>query len=121
MGGLLAARVMVLVATASAGVGKCRLPNGTISNCGPSNEQCGIVPRPVPHPQFHIMDASCAVNDPNGFFFDSKHQLYHLFYQDHLSEDNAHTPWLGNRYGPVWGHVVSKDLVSWARLPVALW
>lgn len=39
--------------------------------------------------------------------------MFHHFYQDHL----AAPP--GN--GPIYGHFVSKDLVRWAQLPVAIW
>eukprot|EP00747_Dinoflagellata_sp_TGD_P197358 gnl/TRDRNA2_/TRDRNA2_68603_c0_seq1.p1 gnl/TRDRNA2_/TRDRNA2_68603_c0~~gnl/TRDRNA2_/TRDRNA2_68603_c0_seq1.p1 ORF type:complete len:624 (+),score=69.24 gnl/TRDRNA2_/TRDRNA2_68603_c0_seq1:30-1901(+) len=79
--------------------------------CGPEHQQCG--PAPVDAPQFHITDASCQLNDPNAPFFDPVHGMYHVFYQDHLA--------IASGTGPVWGHVVSRDLVSWARLPVALW
>ncbi len=59
------------------------------------------------------MDTSCLMNDPNGPVYDEEHGMFHLFYQDHL----AITP--GG--GPVYGHACSRDLVRWARLPIALW
>ena len=67
------------------------------------------------------MDRSCGEQDPNGPIYDPLHGMYHLFYQVHLGMPNCHTPWLGNRNGPVWGHAVSKDMTHWAHLPVALW
>jgi sucrose-6-phosphate hydrolase SacC (GH32 family) len=52
--------------------------------------------------------------------------MYHLMYQDHLAEPRAE---LGpyNKDGSLgaartsWGHLVSRDFVKWARLPVAIW
>eukprot|EP01052_Picozoa_sp_SAG31_P016645 SAG31_NODE_1109_length_9860_cov_22.119353_8_plen_541_part_00 len=79
--------------------------------CGPGREQCGPV-FPV-MPRFHIKDVSCDENDPNGPFYDPVHGMYHLFFQDHLASPG------GN--GPVWGHVASRNLSHWARLPVAIW
>jgi len=62
------------------------------------------------YPQYHIAAPSGWVNDPNGFcYFGGQ---YHFFYQ--------HYPY-GAFWGPMhWGHVVSRDLVNWEHLPVAL-
>lgn len=56
---------------------------------------------------------SCKMNDPNGPAYDAKHGVYHLFFQDHVA--------IPPGQGPVYGHVVSRDLAHWARMPVAIW
>lgn len=63
------------------------------------------------HPIFHVTAPAQWINDPNGpIFF---HGYYHLFYQLHPFSDES-----GPKY---WGHVRSRDLVTWEPLPVALW
>lgn len=53
------------------------------------------------------------MNDPNGLVYDSRHGMYHVFFQDHLAMTGG--------VGPVYGHFASRNLVHWTQLPVALW
>ncbi|MCB0569129.1 MAG: glycoside hydrolase family 32 protein [Phaeodactylibacter sp.] len=65
-----------------------------------------------PHrPQFHFSPEKMWMNDPNGMvYFDGE---YHLFYQYYPDS----TVW-----GPMhWGHAVSRDMVHWEHLPIALY
>lgn len=61
-------------------------------------------------PIFHITAPAQWMNDPNGPIFYKGY--YHLFYQLHPYSDRD-----GTKY---WGHVRSRDLVTWERLPIAL-
>ena len=62
------------------------------------------------YPLYHVAAPVGWINDPNGFC--TYKGQYHLFYQYH-----PYSP----QWGPMhWGHVVSKDLVHWEHLPIAL-
>ena len=62
-------------------------------------------------PQLHFSPKEKWMNDPNGMvYYDGE---YHLFYQ-HYPE--------GDVWGPMhWGHAITKDLVHWEHLPIALY
>ncbi len=61
-------------------------------------------------PQYHFSPKKNWANDPNGLVYYQGE--YHLFYQ--------HNP-VDVVWGPMhWGHAVSKDLLYWEHLPIAL-
>lgn len=62
------------------------------------------------YPDFHIASKAGWINDPNGLsFFDDHYQVY---FQHHP---------FSSVWGPMhWGHVSSKDLVTWKREPIAM-
>jgi len=62
-------------------------------------------------PQMHFTPKAHWINDPNGLLY--LNGKYHLFYQYYPEAIN---------WGPMhWGHAVSKDLIHWHELPIALY
>ena len=87
---------------------------GVIFACQPStsvSDSSPAFPREAHRPLYHFTPDSMWMNDPNGMVYYEGE--YHLFYQYYPDS----TVW-----GPMhWGHAVSKDLVRWEDLPVALY
>lgn len=67
-------------------------------------------PTEIWRPRFHYTPKRNWMNDPTGLvWFDAE---YHLYY--------PYNP-QGDQWGNIsWGHAVSRDLVSWEELPVAI-
>ncbi|MFI5139689.1 MAG: glycoside hydrolase family 32 protein [Sphingobacteriales bacterium] len=62
-------------------------------------------------PQLHFSPEEKWMNDPNGMVYYKG--MYHLFFQYYPND----IVW-----GPMhWGHAVSRDLVHWKQLPIALY
>jgi fructan beta-fructosidase len=75
-----------------------------------NNPEAGYYTEPH-RPQIHFSPQGHWMNDPNGLVFSNGQ--YHLFYQYYPDS---------SVWGPMhWGHAISKDLIHWKHLPVALY
>jgi sucrose-6-phosphate hydrolase SacC (GH32 family) len=64
----------------------------------------------IARPRFHFTPARNWMNDPNGLIWVDG--TWHLFFQHNAQ---------ANEWGTVsWGHAVSRDLLTWHELPVAI-
>lgn len=64
-----------------------------------------------PRLQYHFEPKTGWMNDPNGLVYFNG--MYHAFFQHY-----PHAP----HWGPMhWGHAVSKNLIDWEELPIALY
>lgn len=70
----------------------------------------GRLSRDPRRPQIHLLPAANWMNDPNGPIY--WNGSYHMFYQY-----NPHGAYWGDMH---WGHAISKDMVHWKHLPMAL-
>ena len=65
-------------------------------------------------PQFHYSQKQFWCNDPNGLIYNAYTKEYHMFYQYNPSAMHLD----GQSH---WGHAISKDLMHWTELPVAMY
>src|SRR5882724_930876 len=103
---------VVLSAAICTGLYSQSLGQATRPTTGQASPRSGLIDPYTEkfRPQFHFSPRSHWMNDPNGMVF--FRGVYHLFFQYYPGD----IVW-----GPMhWGHAVSKDLIHWQELPIAL-
>ena len=78
-------------------------------------------------PHYHKSPETGFCNDPNGLVYDEKTGLYHMFYQytktlnsDVKGNKNVEGDGSSDKFVRYWAHCISKDLVNWKDMPIAL-
>src|SRR3954452_102270 len=77
--------------------------------------RCAVAGEPPPfhephRPQFHYTPQKNWLNDPNGLVFvDGQWHLFHQYNPEGIESANKS-----------WAHAISRDLVHWERLPLAI-
>ena len=67
----------------------------------------------INRPLFHYTPDYGWMNDPNGCWYDSKNDIYHLYFQYYPAD----TIWTMPLY---WGHATSKNLLLWEQKKIAI-
>lgn len=78
-------------------------------------------------PSYHVSPERGFCNDPNGLVYDESTGLYHMFYQytrtinsDVLGNKNVEGDGSTASFVRYWGHCISRDLINWKNMPIAL-
>lgn len=78
-------------------------------------------------PSYHKSTEVGFANDPNGLVYDETTDLYHMFYQftrlldgDVKGNKNVDGDGSTDYFVRYWAHSVSKDMINWKDMPIAL-